>query len=158
MFMINSSSDSLNNNNNNPYNEYNSFHFNEPLLFEQPNIIDVQNDNGYRESRLDIQNNSNLLNSGSYNSLNNINESNSNINSNSNSDNHTFDIFGFKSKDKNINYEKNSEDNLILLNDQNSSLEQENSKFIQYLIKNNFISENNIIENDISINKEKKKF
>ena len=158
MFMINSSSDSLNNNNNNPYNAYNSFHFNEPLLFEQPNIIDVQNDNGYRESRLDIQNNSNLLNSGSYNSLNNINESNSNINSNSNSDNHTFDIFDFKSKDKNINYEKNSEDNLILLNEQNSSLEQENSKFIQYLIKNNIINENNIIENDISINKEKKNF
>ena len=153
MSMINSSSDSINNNNNDNSIalNYNRNNYEEPFSFEDNNaVMGNQNDNNYNESRIDIHNNTNLLNSALSYNINDINDSDSII--------HDSIINGAEPRDNSINNENILEENLINKNNQNSFKGQENSKFMQYLINNNLISENNIIENDKLINKEKQYF
>ena len=141
--MINSSFDS--------YNLNDIFYPNENYIanLQDFNSQILENQNNYHESRTENQSSNNLLSSfNNYNSINNNND-----------DSNVENEIEIDSKDKAnnfLNYEKESEDNLININ--NSFKEEEKNKFILYLKENNYIKNKNIYEKDILINKDKKKY
>ena len=145
---------SFNSINNNPFfNQHQSTSNNEQNHDFFINNYLLEENHNYQELPVDNQN-SNLLNSYMENSFNTFN------NSNSDNDINIFnDYYPVKINDKNYyDNEDISDDNLIKVDNPDSLKEEENNKFLLYLIKNNFISENYILEKDISINKEKNSF
>ena len=150
--MINSSSDSLNINNSNIYNNNHSDYYGDSIFFEPNNrIINTQNINNYHESRIINQNNNyRLIPFG-------LDESSINLND-IYSDNLSNNYIKFQSMDKSTNNENILENNLFNINSQNSQMKQKSSKILKYLLKNNLIKENKIIENDMILTKEKQSF
>lgn len=133
---------SFNSINNNPFLRQNQNGFNNGQnnhMIDNYDLLD-----NYQELPVENQN---------YNFLNSFKENISfNNYDDSNSDN---DI---KIKEKYCNNENISDDNLIKVDNPDLLKEEENNKFLFYLMKHNFITDNNILEKDISINKEKNSF
>ena len=128
--------------------------------FYNNNNIDIDNLNpyhncdNYHESRTDNQSSNNLLNSYClYINENSVENSHNDIFNDNENDNPYI-----KLEDKHLNFQNISNDDLFNLNNQTTFNDEEESKFILYLKNNKFINQEHILENDIFINKEKKRF